>query len=142
MHLRVFSDGGARGNPGPSAIAFLVVSDDDKILHNNSLFLGDRTNNQAEYCAIIAALQYASSLKAEEVTCYLDSELVAKQLQGHYAVKNPELRKLWEKTQQLRSTLKKVTFKNVSRTNEFIQKADALLNQTLDEETRKSRSKD
>ncbi len=140
--MRVFSDGGARGNPGPSAIAFLVVSDDDKILHSNSLFLGNRTNNQAEYWAIITALQYTSSLKAEEVTCYLDSELVAKQLQGHYAVKNPELRKLWEKTQQLRSTLKKVTFKNVSRTNEFIQKADALLNQTLDEEIRKSRSKD
>ncbi|HII85261.1 TPA: ribonuclease HI family protein [Candidatus Bathyarchaeota archaeon] len=141
MRLKVFSDGGARGNPGPSAIAFLVVSEDERVLHTDRLFLGDHTNNQAEYWAIITALQYAASLKAEEVTCYLDSELVTKQLNGEYAVKNPELQKLWEKTRELRLRIKKVTFTNVPRTNRYIQQADSLLNQVLDEEIKRRRLK-
>jgi len=141
MHLRIFSDGGARGNPGPSAIAFLVVSDDDRVLHANSLFLGDHTNNQAEYWAIIKALQFVVSLRADEVTCYLDSELVVKQLTGKYSVKNPELRKLWEKAQRLREGFGRINFANVPRTNSYIQEADGLLNQILDEEERKSPSK-
>jgi ribonuclease HI len=141
MHLKVFSDGGARGNPGPSAIAFLVISDDDKVLCTSTLFLGDHTNNQAEYWAIITALQYVASHRPEEVTCYLDSELVVKQLAGQYAVRNPELRRLWEKIRELRGLFKKVNFTSVSRTNVYIQKADTLLNQTLDEEMKKCRCK-
>lgn len=136
MRLKVYSDGGARGNPGPSAIAFLVVSEEDVVLHKASLFLGDHTNNQAEYWAIITALQYAASAKTEEVTCYLDSELVVKQLTGQYSVRNPELRKLWEMTQKLILSFRKVTFINVPRTNLFIQQADSLLNHILDEEAK------
>ncbi len=141
MHLRIFSDGGARGNPGPSAIAFLVVSEDDRVLHAEGLFLGDHTNNQAEYWAIIKALQFVASFKADEITCYLDSELVVKQLTGKYAVKNPELRKLWEKARILREGLSRISFANVRRTNSYIQEADGLLNQVLDEEARKRPSK-
>jgi len=70
-------------------------------------YIGSRINNQAEYEALIAALQFAATVNAEEVICYLDSELVAKQLTGEYTVKNSELRKLWKKAQELNNCFKK-----------------------------------
>jgi ribonuclease HI len=130
----IFSDGGARGNPGPAAIAFLILSEKGQVLMANSRYVGSRTNNQAEYEALIAALESAVRLHAEEVICHLDSELVVKQLNGEYRVKNPELRKLWRKVQELSSKVK-TKFMSVSRTNTQIQKADALVNETLDKET-------
>jgi len=129
----VFSDGGARGNPGPAAAAFLVLSENGQVLAANSRYLGLRTNNQAEYEALIAALQFAATVNAEEVICHLDSELVAKQLTGEYTVRNSELRKLWRKTQELNRGFKNVRFISVPRTNSQIQKADALVNKALDE---------
>ncbi len=132
----VFSDGGARGNPGPAAAAFIVLSETGQVLTTNSRYLGLRTNNQAEYEALIAALQFAATVNAEEVTCHLDSELVTKQLTGEYAVKNSELRKLWSKVRELNKCFKKVRFISVPRTNIQIQKADALVNETLDEKNR------
>jgi ribonuclease HI len=130
----IFSDGGARGNPGPAAIAFLILSEKGQVLMANSRYVGSRTNNQAEYEALISALESAVRLHAEEVICHLDSELVVKQLNGEYRVKNPELRKLWRKVQELSSKVK-TKFMSVSRTNTQIQKADALVNETLDKET-------
>jgi len=129
----VFSDGGARGNPGPAAAAFIVLSENGQVLAANSRYLGLRTNNQAEYEALIAALQFAATVNAEEVICHLDSELVAKQLTGEYAVKNSELKRLWRKIQELTSGFKNVRFISVPRTNIQLQKADALVNEALDE---------
>lgn len=129
----VFSDGGARGNPGPAAAAFIVLSENGQVLAANSRYLGLRTNNQAEYEALIAALQFVATVNAEEVICHLDSELVAKQLTGEYTVRNSELRKLWRKTQELNRGFKNVRFISVPRTNSQIQKADALVNKALDE---------
>jgi ribonuclease HI len=97
-----------------------------------SRYVGSRTNNQAEYEALIAALHSAVELNAEEVICHLDSELVKKQVTGEYRVKNLELRKLWTKVQELSKHFKKVSFKSVPRTNIQIQKADALVNEALD----------
>ena len=127
-----FSDGGARGNPGPAAIAFVVLSDKGQVLMSNSRFIGSRTNNQAEYEALIAALEAAVSLHADEIVCHLDSELVVKHLTGEYAVKNSALKKLWNKVQELNRHFKKVSFISVPRTNRQIQKADALVNEALD----------
>ena len=135
--LTLYSDGGARGNPGPAAIAYLAVTEAGQIIKADSRFIGEATNNQAEYRALIAALEFAKALKAQEVTCNLDSELVGKQLKGEYAVKNPELRKLWRKAEELKNCFKKICFVNVPRTNSYIQKADALVNKTLDEESKK-----
>jgi ribonuclease HI len=135
QRLLIFSDGGARGNPGPAAIAFLALNDKGESVKADSRFIGIRTNNQAEYEALILALQFASSVKAEEVVCHLDSELVAKQLNREYAVKNFELHKLWRKVQELRGCFKKISFVNVPRSNPQIQRADALVNKTLDEES-------
>jgi ribonuclease HI len=135
QRLLIFSDGGARGNPGPAAIAFLALNDKGESVKADSRFIGIRTNNQAEYEALILALQFASSVKAEEVVCHLDSELVAKQLNKEYTVKNFELHKLWRKVQELRGCFKKIRFVNVPRSNPQIQRADALVNKTLDEES-------
>jgi ribonuclease HI len=99
-----------------------------------SRYLGFRTNNQAEYEAIIEALETAVALHAEEVTCHLDSQLVVKQISGEYQVKNAALRKLWKKVQKVKSSFKKASFINVPRTNSQIQKADALVNKALDEQ--------
>jgi ribonuclease HI len=134
--ITIFSDGGARGNPGPAAIAFLILSKTGQVLMANSRYLGSRTNNQAEYEALIAALESAVAFNAEEVICHLDSELVVKQLTGEYRVKNAELRRLWRKVQELIRSFKKSSFISVPRTNIHIQKADALVNEALDNEFR------
>ena len=131
--LLLYSDGGARGNPGPAAIAFLAVTETGQVIKADSRFIGKATNNQAEYNALIAALEFAKAFKAEEVTCHLDSELVGKQLKGEYSVKDPELRKLWRKAAELKAGFKRICFVNVRRSNPFIEKADALVNKTLDE---------
>ena len=99
-----------------------------------SRYVGSRTNNQAEYEALIAALESAIALNAEEVICYLDSQLVVRQLNGEYSVKNSELRKLWRKVQELSKRFKKANFISVPRTNTQIQKADALVNKALDKQ--------
>jgi ribonuclease HI len=130
----IFSDGGARGNPGPAAVAFVILSSEGKVLTKNSRFIGVHTNNQAEYEALIAALEAAVELHAEEVTCHLDSELVTKQVNGEYRVKNSELRKLWNKVRDLNRRFKKVSFLSVRRSNVYIQEADALVNEALDQE--------
>lgn len=133
--LMLYSDGGARGNPGPAAIAYLAVSEAGQIIKAYSRFIGEATNNQAEYQALIAALEFAKAIKAQEVTCHLDSELVGKQLNGEYSVKNPELRKLWGKAEELKVGFKKICFVNVPRINPYIERADALVNKTLDKES-------
>ncbi len=135
--LALYSDGGARGNPGPAAIAFLAVTEAGQVIKADSRFIGKATNNQAEYNALIAALEFAKAFKAQEVTCHLDSELVGKQMTGEYSVKNPELKKLWLKARELKCCFKKISFVNVPRFNPFISKADELVNKALDEEERK-----
>ncbi len=96
--------------------------------------MGVKTNNQAEYKALLTALETAVELQAERVTCHLDSELVVKQLTGEYHVKNTELVKLWQQVQKLKKKFREVTFVNVPRTNIVIQKVDELVNLTLDKE--------
>ena len=130
-HVNIYTDGGSRGNPGPAAIAFVIQSDDGKIQNSYSQFIGIHTNNQAEYKALIKALQFILE-EAEEITFYLDSELVVKQLNGTYSVRNAKLRKLWNIVIKLKNSFKKTSFINVPRTNYYIRKADNLLNQELD----------
>lgn len=136
QRILLYSDGGARGNPGPAAIAYLAFTEKGEIVTADSHFIGDHTNNQAEYNALIAALEFAASNKVEEVVCHLDSELVTKQLKGEYSVKNFELQKLWRRAQELKECFKKISFINVPRTNLYIQRADALVNKTLDEQSK------
>jgi len=101
-------------------------------------YLGSSTNNQAEYEALIAALEFAAQEKAEEIVCYLDSELVTKQLNGEYSVKNLMLKKLRLKVHDLAKGFKKVTYRNVPRTHPSIQAADTLVNEVLDKASKKT----
>lgn len=131
--LRIFSDGGARGNPGPAAIAFMILSDDGQVLAASSRYIGVCTNNCAEYEALTAALESASGFHPDEVVCHLDSELVTRQLTGKYRVKDAVLKRKWQKVQVLKSRFATIQFVSVPRSHEFIEKVDELLNRTLDE---------
>ena len=132
MKLRVYSDGTSRGNPGPSSIAYLILSEDRKKIAENSEYIGVKTNNQAEYEALISALEFAYKLESEEVSCYVDSELLAKQLNGEYQVRNPKLSILWLKVRKLMQKFQIITFTYKPRTNIYIQQVDKLANKTLD----------
>ena len=128
----IFSDGGARGNPGPAAIAFIIQSETGETLAKNARYVGSCTNNQAEYKALLAALEAAAALKADTVTCHSDSELIVKQLNGEYRVKNTELKAMWQKAREMRKLFREVKFVYVPRSNCVIEQVDELVNLTLD----------
>jgi len=132
LRLTVYSDGASRGNPGISAIAFIIMTEDGILLKRYSKYVGIRTNNQAEYEALISALESASKLTDQEVTCFMDSELVVKQLNGEYQVRNPTLKTLWLRVQELKQSFQRITFKSVPRTDIHIEQVDRLANQALD----------
>ena len=132
LRLKVYSDGASRGNPGISAIAFMIMTEDGRLLKKYSKYVGIRTNNQAEYEALISALESASKLTDQEVTCCMDSELVVKHLNGEYQVRNPKLKTLWLKVQELKQSFQRITFKSVPRTDIHIKQVDRLANQALD----------
>ena len=126
------SDGGARGNPGPGAIG-VIIRDNEKILTRYSAKVGKFvTNNIAEYEGLIKALELASKYTNEELTCFLDSELVVNQLLGKYRVRNLKLIPLFLKVQKLQENFKKIKYQHVSRWDKFQQVVDELLNRELD----------
>ncbi len=134
-HVRIYTDGGARGNPGPAASGAVIKSLDaekeGEVLDTVSHYLGEATNNQAEYMAIIIGLERALHLGATDVQVYMDSELAAKQLNGEYKVKDEDLAKLFLKVWNLKNQFKTCTFTHVRR--EKNKEADALVNKSLDE---------
>ena len=125
-----FSDGGARGNPGPAGIGAVLYDADKNKIAEISHYIGETTNNQAEYRALIAALRKAVELGAKEVVSYLDSELVVKQLNREYKVKNAELAPLFLDIHNISLSFKKVTFIHVPR--EKNKEADLLANEAMD----------
>lgn len=130
MKAKLFTDGGSRGNPGPAAIGGVLYDLEDKEIETFSQYLGEGTNNQAEYTALLIGLQLAQKNRVEEIDCFLDSELVVKQLNKEYKVKDAELAKIFVKIWNLSQTFKKITFSHVRR--EFNKEADRLVNQALD----------
>ena len=129
--MDIYSDGGARGNPGPAACAFVVL-ENGKVIHKDSKFLGKATNNQAEYQGVILALNYLITQSTNlQIRFFLDSELVAKQLTGLYRVKDSDLKKLFLEIQKILEKISgKIIFKNIPRTKNKL--ADFLVNETLD----------
>lgn len=126
------SDGGARGNPGLGAIG-VIVRDGEKILSKYSAKIGKFvTNNIAEYEALIKALELASKYTKDELTCFLDSELVVNQLLGKYRVRKPELLQLFLRVQKLQENFKKIKYQYVSREDKFQVIVDEILNEELD----------
>lgn len=126
----VNSDGGSRGNPGPGAAGIVVRDPSGEIVARGGSFLGDVTNNMAEYEALLWAMRAARALGATSVRLRADSELVVKQMRGEYRVKNEGLKPLFLQAQALVRTFESVEFQHVRR--EANAEADALANEAMD----------
>lgn len=130
MKLTTYTDGGARGNPGPAALGVVIKDEQNKIVASYGEYLGIQTNNFAEYSALISALKKAHALGASDVDCILDSELIVKQMRGLYKVKEPTLQKLFVLAYNAAAVFKSVTYRHTPRANNH--EADAEVNKALD----------
>ena len=124
------TDGGARGNPGPSAIAYILKDPNGALVVKEGEYIGEATNNVAEYKALIKGLSKAQALEVKTLNCLLDSELVVKQIKGEYRVKETHLKDLCDHTRKLADTFDFVQFTHVKRDKN--KEADKLVNDTLD----------
>ncbi len=129
-YYQMYSDGGARGNPGPAGIGVLIKDETGQVIAKIAKYLGELTNNQAEYKALIAGLTKAKELGIKHLKCYLDSELVVKQLKREYKIKNKDLAPLFLEAYNLSLSFTSLEFIHVMRENNS--EADALVNQALD----------
>jgi ribonuclease HI len=128
--LIIFTDGGSRNNPGPAGIGYVIKDDQGNNLEAKGEHIGEATNNVAEYSALIKALHAAKKYDHESLECFLDSELVVKQITGEYRVKDENLKKLLNEVREL-IFFKNVTFTHILRAKN--KEADALYNKALDE---------
>ena len=129
----IYSDGGARGNPGPAAIGVLVCDESGETLQDHQETIGETTNNVAEYKAVLAGLDLAQKLGAREIDYFVDSELVARQISGQYRVKTPHILELFLKVKEKAKQFVSLKVTHVPRTHEKIRYVDRLVNQALDE---------
>jgi ribonuclease HI len=128
--LIIYTDGGARNNPGPAGIGCLLLDEQGKEVAHIARYIGETTNNQAEYQAVVAAIEKAKELKASELDFYLDSELVVKQLKGEYKVKSADLAPLFLKIHNLSLSFNKIKYTHIPR--EKNKEADKLVNMAID----------
>ena len=127
--LQIFTDGGSRGNPGPAGIGAVLLDEKGKKVAEVSRYIGDSTNNVAEYLAVIYGLQEAVFLKAGEIVLNVDSQLVARQLKGEYRVKDQNIRRFFDIALNLFRGFDKVEIREISR--EENTDADALANKAI-----------
>ena len=132
MKARLSTDGGARGNPGPAAYAYVLEAEDGTVLAAHGEAIGVATNNVAEYRALVEGLRKAAELHVDEVEVVSDSELLVKQMRGEYRVKNEALRELSDEATRLARAVGKVRYTAVRR--EHNELADRLVNEALDAE--------
>lgn len=130
MKLIIYTDGGARNNPGPGGIGCVFKDEKGVTVATISEYIGEATNNQAEYKAVIAAIKKAKELGGEELEFYLDSELVVRQLNREYRVKDKNLAPLFVQIYNATLSFKKVIFKHIPR--EMNEEADRLVNLAID----------
>jgi len=130
MSAKLSTDGGARGNPGPAAFAYVLEAEDGTVLAAHGETMGVATNNVAEYSALIAGLEKARELGLRDVEVVSDSELMVKQMRGEYRVKNEALRELSLQAARLARAIGAVTYTAVRR--EHNELADRLVNEALD----------
>lgn len=132
MKLKIYSDGGARGNPGPAAAGVVIKNEKGETISGFGKYLGEQTNNFAEYTALILGLKKAHELGATEVDCVMDSELVTKQMKREYKVREPNLQKLFIEAYNASTVFKKVSYTHTLRSGN--KEADSWVNKTLDEQ--------
>ena len=123
-------DGGARGNPGPAAYGVVIRNSKGEVLHELAEYLGNQTNNYAEYSGLMAALEYAVSNGISSIRIFSDSELLVRQMRGQYKVSNPVLKDFYQRAQALIRKLGHVSIEH---------EADRLVNQVLDSRQRAHR---
>jgi len=139
--IKIYTDGGARGNPGPAGIGAVFMSEDGVIIKKFGEFIGRATNNQAEYQAVILALKKAKQVFGKNKTkqlgleIYGDSELITRQLNGAYRIKEPDLQPLFCEVWNLKMDFGEVKFFNVPR--EKNSEADKLVNEAIDKQGKK-----
>lgn len=130
MAFSMYTDGGARGNPGPSAFAAIIFDESEKLVGFDCKFSLEATNNQAEYSALLVGLKLAKKHGIKDLNCFLDSELVVKQIKGEYSIKSSEIIILKSKIDKELGSFDTISFTHVPREkNKF---ADKLVNITLD----------
>jgi probable phosphoglycerate mutase len=130
LKAKLFTDGGARGNPGPAAYGYVLEADDGTVLAAHGEHIGTATNNVAEYSGLVAGLRKALELHVPEVEVVSDSELMVKQMRGEYRVKNEALRALSVEAARLARELGNVEYRHVKRAHN--EEADRLVNEALD----------
>lgn len=130
LRLQVHIDGGARGNPGPAGAAVIVRdADDGVVVHQAGIFLGRTTNNVAEYRALLAGLEFAARLGAAEVQVFSDSELLVRQMDGRYRVRNAGLKPLHEQALQMQERFARCSYRHIARAEN--KDADRLVKQAI-----------
>lgn len=134
--LRLFTDGAARGNPGPAGLGMVIEDDQGMRLWGGCRYVGTATNNRAEYLALIDGLRKAVEWAPDRLEVYLDSKLVVEQVSGRYKVRNADLQPLHQQAAQLLKGFARVTVSHVPR--ERNRGADALANRAIDEGTGKT----
>jgi len=130
MKARLYTDGGARGNPGPAAYGYVLEAEDGTVLAAHGEAIGTATNNVAEYNGLIEGLRKALELHVPDVEVVSDSELMVKQMRGEYRVKNEALRVLSLEAARLARQLRNVEYRHVKRAHNEL--ADRLVNEALD----------
>ena len=128
--FKAYTDGGSRGNPGPSAAGGVIFSPEHKQLAEVSKYLGVRTNNYAEYTSLIITLEKCILLNIKNIEVFMDSKLVIEQLNGKWKVKNESLKILFNEVKELLKSFQQFSFKHIKR--EFNKHADSLVNKCLD----------
>jgi ribonuclease HI len=131
LRARLYSDGAARGNPGPAGAGAVLVEPSGQVLDRLGKFLGTQTNNYAEYMGLLLGLKRAQELGVREVEVFADSELMIRQLGGRYQVKSPSLRPLYEEALKLLNAFERVKLVHVPR--EMNRAADEMSNRAIDE---------
>ncbi|PTD93578.1 ribonuclease H [archaeon SCG-AAA382B04] len=131
--LFIYTDGASRGNPGPASLGFVFTNKDEEILLRKAKFLGNKTNNQAEYLAVLNAIKEVKKRYKKPITLYSDSNLLVNQLNDEWNVKDSELKKYYKKIKEEIKDLE-IEIKHVPRDNKFTEIADSLCNKILDQE--------
>ena len=132
MKVRLFTDGGARGNPGPAAFGFVLEAENGDLLASEGEAIGVATNNVAEYRGLIAGLERAIEQEVRELEVISDSELMVKQMRGEYRVKNEGLQELHAQARKLAGHFDAIEYRHVRRAENEL--ADKLVNQVLNAE--------
>jgi ribonuclease HI len=130
MEVTMFTDGGARGNPGPAAIGVVIKNHKGDVIQKTGKYIGESTNNDAEYRALLDGVTSLKEIGATKVKCFLDSELVVKQMNGLYKVKNQNIKTLWGKIKIIEKSFEEITYHHVKREKNM--EADSIVNEVLD----------